>query len=170
MKLSTDNIRLRKLDTEDLTFLYLIENDEKAWECSDTHNPLSHRDLVDYMVNSTGDIYRDGQLRLVIESNDAEKNTLGCIDIFDLDIRNSRAAIGIYVIDEYRKQNVATEAVELVVKYASEFLHLRMLYAFVDSNNVASKRLFEKNGFRIAARLDNWYLTTDAVVFVCMLQ
>ena len=61
-------IKLRKLEPSDLPFLYQWENDASAWADGSNHNPLSQQDLRDYIASTTGDIYRDGQLRLIIES------------------------------------------------------------------------------------------------------
>ena len=44
------------------------------WADSDTHNPLSRHDLHQYIENTTGDIYRDGQLRLIIEDSQLSNN------------------------------------------------------------------------------------------------
>ena len=60
-------LKLRKIEPSDLPFLYQWENDAVMWADSDTHNPLSRHDLHQYIENTTGDIYRDGQLRLIIE-------------------------------------------------------------------------------------------------------
>ena len=62
-------IKLRKIEPDDLPFLYQWENDSRAWADGANHNPLSQQDLRDYIQSTTGDIYRDGQLRLIIESN-----------------------------------------------------------------------------------------------------
>lgn len=74
--LLSDKISLRKLEPRDLPFLYQWENDTTAWAMSDTHNPLSQKDLRDYIESSTGDIYRDGQLRLIIESNSLNEDAI----------------------------------------------------------------------------------------------
>ena len=60
-------IKLRKLEPSDLPYLYRWENDASVWAAGDTHNPLSQQDLRDYIASTTGDIYKDGQLRLIIE-------------------------------------------------------------------------------------------------------
>ena len=67
-------LRLRKIEPTDLPYLYQWENDARMWADSDTHNPLSQADLREYIASSTGDIYRDGQLRLIIE--DSQLSTL----------------------------------------------------------------------------------------------
>ena len=57
-------IKLRKIEPNDLPFLYQWENDAASWADGANHNPLSQQDLRDYIASTTGDIYRDGQLRL----------------------------------------------------------------------------------------------------------
>ena len=60
-------IKLRKIEPNDLPFLYQWENDAASWADGANHNPLSQQDLRDYIASTTGDIYKDGQLRLIIE-------------------------------------------------------------------------------------------------------
>ena len=103
------------------------------WADSDTHNPLSRHDLHQYIENTTGDIYRDGQLRLIIESSEA--GIMGCIDLFDFDARNRKAAIGMYIAPEARGKGVGKQAVEQLLDYAFGFLHLRMIYAIISVHN-----------------------------------
>jgi diamine N-acetyltransferase len=84
--------------------LYRWENDASVWADGANHNPLSQQDLRDYIASTTGDIYKDGQLRLIIEqspiTNDQSPMTLGCIDLFDFDPRNRKAALGMYIAPE----------------------------------------------------------------------
>ena len=112
-------LHLRKLEPADLPFLYQWENDARAWADSDTHNPLSQQDLRNYIDSSTGDIYRDGQLRLII---DDDGETLGCIDLFDFDPRNRKAAIGMYISESARGKGIGKSAVQLLENFA--FQHL----------------------------------------------
>ena len=154
MLFQTENIKLRKVEATDLSFLYLWENDTEAWTAGDTHNPLSHSDLQEYIACTTGDIYKDRQLRLIIQKGD---HSVGCIDIFDFDVHNKKAAIGIYVEATERGKGVGQCAVKLVVDYLKDFMHLNMVYAFVQEDNTASNKLFEKVGFRNTALLLNWH-------------
>jgi diamine N-acetyltransferase len=142
------------------------------WADSDTHNPLSRHDLHQYIENTTGDIYRDGQLRLIIE--DSQLSTLnsqlstkivGCIDLFDFDARNRKAAIGMYIAPEARGKGVGKQAVQWLLDYAFDFLHLRMVYAIISVNNVACSRLYEQMDFLPSSPLRAWTLEGDAIVW-----
>ena len=170
--MNTVNLKLRKIEPSDLPFLYQWENDATMWADSDTHNPLSRHDLHQYIENTTGDIYRDGQLRLIIEDSQLSTfNTqhstqiLGCIDLFDFDARNRKAAIGMYIAPDARGKGVGKQAVQLLLDYAFNFLHLRMVYAIISVNNVACSRLYEQMDFLPSSPLRAWTLEGDAILW-----
>ena len=133
------------------------------WADSDTHNPLSRHDLHQYIENTTGDIYRDGQLRLIIESSEA--GIMGCIDLFDFDARNRKAAIGMYIAPEARGKGVGKLAVEQLLDYAFGFLHLRMIYAIISVHNHPCSRIYEQMGFIPSSPLKDWTLEGDAILW-----
>ena len=176
------NLKLRKIEPSDLPFLYQWENDVTMWADSDTHNPLSRHDLHQYIENTTGDIYRDGQLRLIIEDNNTTQrllnttqqllNTtqlspsiLGCIDLFDFDARNRKAAIGMYIAPDARGKGVGKQAVQLLEEYAFGFLHLRMLYAIISVHNTSCSHIYEQMGYTPSSVLKDWTLEGDAVLW-----
>lgn len=155
-------ITLRKIEPSDLPFLYRWENDASAWADGSNHNPLSQQDLRDYIANTTGDIYRDGQLRLMIMQDDI---TVGCADLFDLDIRNRRAAIGLYIAPEYRGHGLATITMDQLEHYAFDFLHLRLIYAVVAESNVPCRKIYEGMKYVCSSPLRYWTLNDNALIY-----
>ncbi len=155
-------ITLRKIEPTDLPFLYQWENDASAWADGSNHNPLSQQDLRDYIANTTGDIYRDGQLRLMIVQDGV---TVGCADLFDLDIRNRRAAIGLYLAPEYRGQGWGAQAMDQLEQYAFGFLHLRLIYAVVAETNLFCCKIYEDRKYLRSSPLRYWTLESDAVIY-----
>ncbi len=175
------SIRLRKLEPADLPFLYRWENDAAVWADSDTHNPLSKQDLRNYIESTTGDIYRDGQLRLIIEQVDqssenhlslsehrtgdlTDVQTVGCIDLFDFDPRNRKAAIGLYIAPEARHNGAGYEAMKQLEHYAFATLNLRLLYVVICEQNTACIALYRRLEYQEIAHLPQWTLEGDAVV------
>lgn len=156
-------IKLRKIEPSDLPFLYQWENDASVWADGNNHNPLSQQDLRDYIASTTGDIYRDGQLRLMVEEL---SETLGCIDLFDFDPRNGRAALGMYIAPEARGKGVGKQALEVLEQYAFGHLHLRVLYAVIATSNIACSGLYEKAGYKAFGPLPNWTLESDARIWI----
>lgn len=166
------NLRLRKLEPTDVPFLYQWENDASVWADGANHNPLSQHDLRDYITSSTGDLYKDGQLRLIVEgtpsslSRNPSPVTLGCIDLFDFDPRNRRAAIGMYIAPEFRGNGVGREALRQFEEYVFAFLHLRVLYAVIATNNIACTALYRNAGYTPSSLLPDWTLESDAVIWL----
>lgn len=176
-------LRLRKIEPSDLPFLYQWENDASSWADGANHNPLSQQDLRDYIASTSGDIYKDGQLRLVIQSvseavcqqrglsaqrsvSPQDGLTIGCIDLFDFDPRNRRAAIGMYIAPEYRGKGVGHEALKQLEAYAFDFLRLRCLYAVIATNNIPCSALYEHAGYQPSTPLPAWTLESDAVIWI----
>ena len=165
------NLQLRKIEPSDLPYLYQWENDAASWADGANHNPLSQQDLRDYINSTTGDINRDGQLRLIIEeqpiaNSQQPKATLGCIDLFDFDPRNRRAAIGMYIAPEHRGKGVGKQAVQLLEEYAFGFLRLRVLYAIIATNNIACSALYRQAGYTPSSVLAQWTCESDAVLWL----
>lgn len=119
--------------------------------------------MQDYIASSSGDIYRDGQLRLIAEKDGV---TVGCIDLFDLDIRNRRAALGMYVAKGSRGQGIGREMVEELEKYAFSFLRLRVLYAVIAVRNTPCRQLYQSLGYEPSSVLSHWTLEDDAQLWL----
>ncbi|BAO74238.1 GNAT family N-acetyltransferase [Winogradskyella sp. PG-2] len=153
--LKGEYIYLRALEPEDLDFIYEIENDTELWELSDTQTPYSRFLIKQYLDNAQQDIFEAKQLRLAIcDKND---NTLGLIDVFDFNIKNKRAGIGILIkSNSDRFKGYGKEALELLVNYCFKILHLHQVYANISENNIASMNLFEGNGFKRIGLKEDW--------------
>ena len=163
------NISLRKIEPTDLPFLYQWENDASAWADGANHNPLSQQDLREYISSTTGDIYKDGQLRLVIQSVSPQDGlTIGCVDLFDFDPRNRRVALGMYIAPEHRGKGVGHETLAKIEEYAFDFLHLRCLYAVIAQNNTACSAIFDLDQNKVIPFIENKKNVPRGVFFLHM--
>lgn len=139
-------VNLRALEPEDLSFLYVIENNEEFWEISHTQTPFSKFLLKQYLANAHLDIYEAKQLRLIIELADSGK-PIGTVDLFDFNPQHKRAGIGILIHPNYQKNGYATEALDLLIKYCFSHLQLHQLFANITSDNINSLNLFRRKQF-----------------------
>lgn len=165
-------VSLRALEPEDLSILYLIENDEQAWECSANRSPISRYALKHYIESCKNDIFLDGQLRLVIE---ADGEAAGLLDLFDYNPFHNRAEVGIFVLEDFRHQGVGEKALEWINDYARRFLGLHQLYAHVSEANHSAKSLFLRAGYQQTTVLAEWLFTPsgdtqDVCFFQCFLK
>lgn len=153
-----NQIYLRAIEPEDLTFLHEVENDERIWELSHTQTPYSRYVLKQYLENAHQDIYEAKQLRLVI--SDLEDHSIGLIDLFDFDFKNRRAGVGILIKElEDRQRGFGREALQLLIDYSFSHLHLHQLYCNINEDNQASVNLFVQLGFEIVGLKRDWNFT-----------
>lgn len=152
-------VRLRAIEPDDLDLLYKVENDRSLWKTGNTNVPYSKELLRQYILTTTGDIYADRQLRLIIEidGDDGRDNIIiGIVDLVNFDPRNSRAEVGIVILDTFRHCGYASHVLERLSVYGRDMLHIHQLYALIAVDNAASRRLFTKCGYRECAVLEDW--------------
>jgi len=153
--LENKNIKLRALEPHDADLLYKWENDTAIWQVSNTLAPISKYVLQKYIENAQLDIYQQKQARFMIYAF-AEKNTVGCIDLFDFDPFHSRVGVGILVHNNYRNHGFASEALSLLKEYCFNYLNINQLYCNITRDNPASLKLFQKQGFTISGTKKQW--------------
>ena len=159
--LKGSNIFLRALEPEDLEFVYTIENDENIWQVSNTITPYSKFLIRQYLENAHQDIYEAKQLRLAICKNETSE-AIGLIDLFDFDVKNKRAGIGIIIQNEIdRNSGFGKEALGLMIEYSFQQLQLHQLYANIGTENNPSLSLFTTFGFKKIGVKKDWNFTNN---------
>ena len=148
------NIFLRALESEDINYLFFIENNEKYWSISDSQIPFSRYLLNRYLKNSNMDIYEAKQLRLVITN--FQNITIGLIDLFDIDFKNNRAGVAIIINEKMRSKGFAREALELLIQYSKTHLSLHQLYCNILEDNSHSINLFKSVEFKQVGLKKDW--------------
>jgi len=169
MFLFSEKIFLRALEPSDVELLYQWENDPEIWKISQTLTPYSKYTLKQFVDCAQEDIFKVKQVRFMINFIDT-KQTIGILDIFDIDFINSRAGVGILIDKNHRKQEFGTDAILLATDYLFNTLHLHQIYCNVVSSNPVSLKLFEKCGFSIIGTKKEWTKTPDGFEDVIMLQ
>lgn len=154
MNSSQPFIHLRAIEPEDLDLLYRIENDVKLWNVGITNVPYSRYTLHDYVANASYDIYTDRQVRMMVENDQHE--VVGVVDLVNFDPSNRRAEVGLIILNAFRRQGYGSSALEAVMEYALNVVHLHQLYAYVDATNEASLRLFQKMNYQPSATIKDW--------------
>lgn len=166
--LTGKQIELRAVEPEDLDALYRWENDSSLWIYGSTVSPFSRYLLKQYIESYTADITRDKQLRLIIMRKES-RQVIGAIDCFDYDTTNRKAAIGLLIDPDHKRQGFGRDALETFIEYAFRFLHLHQLYVHIPVCNTASIALFRTCGFHESTRLKDWIRLpqgyTDALIF-----
>lgn len=155
MKLTSEHIFLRAIEKEDATKIMLWENNPEFWHVSDTEAPYSMFDILQFIENQET-FRKTGQLRLMIGLKE-NNESIGCIDLYEGNQKHRRAAVGILIAEEqHRGKGFAKESIDLLCDYASNFLDLHQLFAYIIDDNQASKALFKEAGFEQSGILKQW--------------
>ena len=187
LNIEGNSVRLRAVEPEDLDVLYRWENDPGVWSVSGTTEPFSLHQMRRFIAEQqAADIFRTGQLRLMIEApaNGSESGPapsghpwrpVGAVDLFEFDPLNRRAGVGILIhAAEDRGRGLAADALRTLCRYGRDTLHLHQLWCNVGAENEASLRLFRGAGFTEAGRLHDWQWLAngyhDTIVMQRMLE
>ena len=159
--LETQRIKIRALEPEDIEVLYKWENDTDVWKISSNISPLSKYVLKEFIKNQNYDLLDSKQMRLVIERKQ-DGCPLGTLDLFDIDMYNRRAEIGILIYSKNENgKGYATEAINTMTTYCFDRLDLKQLYCSILSENHRSIELFKRCGFVATGTKKNWRKTID---------
>lgn len=202
MTLEGELIRLRAVEPEDAELLHTWENDPAVWAVSGTTEPFSREQIRRFVERQLrgDDLFRSGQLRLMIETRGAGEGTregtregiregigeragegsgtasqsartVGTVDLFDYDPLHSRAGLGILIYGpENLRRGYARDAVETLCRYARERLRLHQLWCSVTADNTASLELFRKAGFTKAGTRRDWVWSPEGYLDEILFQ
>jgi len=154
--LENTTISLRAPELEDLDLLYIWENEPSIWQVSGSLIPFSRYILKQYLEHAGKDIYEVKQLRLMIQLK-SNHRPVGAVDLFDFDPHHHRAGIGILIAESSdRRQGYAREALETVIAYCFDVLHLHQVYCNIAAGNSASIKLFKEAEFVESGTKKDW--------------
>ena len=169
MSLEGELTRLRALEAEDVDLLYVWENDPAVWGVSGTLAPFSRHTLRRFLDEQRFDLYAARQLRLVVETLDGR--AVGLVDLFEFEPVDLRAGIGILIHGAGdRGRGFASDALDVLCRYARQVLGLHQLWCSVAPDNAASLVLFRRAGFVECGRRRQWRRTPDGWADELLLQ
>ncbi len=141
------NFRLRPFRQSDCASLVARLNDKAIHRYTlNIPYPYSLKDAKDFISKQSTVSGR--QTEKLVWAIEAGGQSVGGIDLRGI-VLGHKARFGYWLAKEHWGQGIMTEAVALVSQYASKKLRLRRLDAEVIVGNLASRRVLEKNGFKL---------------------
>lgn len=122
------------------------------------------------LMGEEGASLSSGSLRLYAIPNSSfqiPNSAVGCVDLYNYDPLNKRAAVGIMVTTEYRRQGYALamlKALEMQFSDVHGSTPLQQFYADIAVTNTASLALFKKAGYTECGHFKDWLLVKDKYV------
>lgn len=109
-----------------------------------------------------GNTLSSGELKLY---GFAEKDQpVGCIELYNYDPINRRAAVGIVVSNEYRHKGHGQAMVNALTQFCQSNTSLHQIYADIAATNLPSLLIFRRAGYQHCATLRDWVIRADQFV------
>ena len=160
------NVTLRRPKLLDLDQLLFWENNLDNSFFSE--NPIFYTtEQIEEFLNSDQDIFLNRQIRFMIDSSGS---TVGCVDLFEYDMVNSRAGVGIFIDEKFRNMGIATKALSLLKSICIKDYFISNLHANILHTNKASIQLFKRAGFNKNGVKENWIRTENSMLDVWFFQ
>lgn len=159
--------RIRSFSTEDVEkVMELIDCDDMSRYTTPHKWPKSHQTLSKMLLGHDDPL--KGRLKFAICESDGG-DLVGCIDIFDIDLINGTAEVGLHLYStEARGSSHGKSAIRIAEKISFNRLNLRKLVAHVFASNEAANGLFSSSNWNKEAVLSQHMLLDGRPEDVCL--
>ncbi len=140
MNLVVQQLNLRKVRKEDCELLWKWANDSQVRAVSFSSDLIVWQDHVQWFDNKL----RDPNVRFYI-AVDANNLAIGQIRF---DIHNNEAIISISIDQQFRHQGYGHQIIQLAAAQIRQDSSIKIVHAYIKSNNLSSIGAFRKAGFR----------------------
>lgn len=164
-----EKVALRAVEKEDAQLLFQWENDPETWQYGTVMAPFSLFQIERYVEKANNDIYAVRQMRLMIDRRDTAE-TIGSIDLFAFDPKNSRVAMGMLIHKTHRGKGFGEDALKLLIDYVFNTLSIHQLWCNIAEDNEPCIHLFKKFAFRLIGIKKDWVFRGTAWKNECMFQ
>lgn len=139
--LEGEKVELRTVEKEDIEFLRDGVNHPEVRRHMGNTRPQNLESEEDFFEN----VVENDDIHLLICR---ENQPMGIISLEEKEEPSNIAEIGIWLHPEYHNKGYGTEAVQLTVEYSFDQLNYYKLFARAHSDNEASRKIWEKHGFK----------------------
>jgi RimJ/RimL family protein N-acetyltransferase len=134
-------------------------NNEDITSCMGRRFPVSKRDQIKWYDNISQD--KTKKKLIIVDGKDRE---VGMVSIFNIDHKNQKTEIGVFINKEDQGNGYAKESLKMLVSFVFDELNMHKIYAHINSLNISSLQLFKKIGFILESRdIDSVYQNGEFV-------
>lgn len=144
---TTDNVRLRPLERDDLRFVHKLDNTESVMRYWFEEAYEAYVELCDLYDKH---IHDQSERRFIIEK---QGENLGLVELVEINHIHRRAEFQLIIDPAHQGNGYASIAIRLAMNYAFSVLNLYKIYLVVDSENKKAIHLYQKIGFQKEGKL-----------------
>lgn len=155
---------MKKKDRFEIEGSRIILRKLKLSDANDIYENLQDKEMVKWTLNIPWPYRKKDAIRFIRRAQyrmrrktgyafgivlKETNRVIGIVDLFRIDWKNKNAEIGYWLGKKYWGRGLTTEAVKLALKFAFENLKLHRIYARLFEENIGSRRVLEKSGFKL---------------------
>ncbi|WP_104505713.1 GNAT family N-acetyltransferase [Acinetobacter indicus] len=136
-------MKLRLLDKKDLSLRVKWMNDARIYSTMHFKPPILLENTIRWFDNNKNNNQRAD---FVLETLEGQVLTMSGLTSLDDDIKKMESYI--FVDPDIKAKGLGKKTLFLQCLYAFEILKINKVYAYIDSDNYASQKLYENIGFK----------------------
>ena len=144
---SDNNVRLRPLEREDLTFVHQLDNNASIMRYWFEEPYIAFVELSELYDKH---IHAQSERRFVVEHDGVK---IGLVELVEIDHIHRRAEFQIIIDPAHQGHGYASKAAKLAMDHGFSVLNLYKLYLIVDKENQKAIHIYSKLGFEIEGEL-----------------
>jgi RimJ/RimL family protein N-acetyltransferase len=164
-----EKISLRAFDRKDIELAASWNNNEEITSYMLSRFPVSIYEQEKWYEKTMNDKTKK---KLIIVNN-TSKSSIGMVSLFNIDLKNLSAEVGVYLTPSAQGKGYAKEAIQLISRFAFNEMNMHKLYASVIEFNKASVKTFESAGFSFEYTKKEAVYTNGRffdVVYLCLFK
>lgn len=151
--IETKNLKLRRMNYDDIDDLFEMRKDPKINEFTDTRLDESKDETKAYIYKMNKGIDENKWIIWAIEHMGTGK-VIGSISIWNINFEEKKGELGYGIIPDYQGRGLMKEALLNVISYGFKVMNLEALEAYTEKNNLGSIKLLESCNFAEVGKVD----------------
>ncbi|REC49408.1 GNAT family N-acetyltransferase [Chryseobacterium pennipullorum] len=144
--IETGRLLLKEINENHVEDILRIRSNEFINRFVQRKSPKSNYDALQFILTIKENTRNNQTLYLGISLKD-QTNLIGTICLWNFSEDRKTAEVGYELLPDYHRQGIMSEALEAVLDYGFNHLHLHKILAFTHRLNESSRALLLKQGF-----------------------
>ena len=144
--LETERLVLRRVDNNDVNQVFSLRSNAETMKYIPRPLVTNNEEALAHIALLDSGIEKNEAINWAITFK-GENKLLGIIGFYRTKFEDFRSEIGYMLLSENHGKGIASEAVEIAMKYGFNEMNLHSIEAVIDPRNSASERVLQKNGF-----------------------
>jgi RimJ/RimL family protein N-acetyltransferase len=151
-KLVTERLILRQLEAEDANEIFALRSSDEVNRFLDRPKAITIEEAKQFIYKINDGINKNEWVYWAITLKN-ETKLIGTICYWNISKENDRAEVGYELHPRYQGKGIMQEALLKVIDFGFEQMRLKTITAVPSDDNIKSRKLLEKNNFKIDSNL-----------------